>query len=95
MFSPPSGWETDPLPFEADGAAGPGGDRSATGAEQAVSSGMTEHTVSLATQLTTHAMTAAPTVSRFAEVASALRFGNKPLPAPRKSLPVRVYSAAS
>jgi RNA polymerase sigma-70 factor (ECF subfamily) len=52
-----------------------------TGAEQAVSSGMSEHTVSLATQLTTHAMSAAPTVSRFAEVASALPGGKSTLAA--------------
>ena len=52
-----------------------------TGAEQAVSSGMSEHTVSLATQLTTHAMSAAPTVSRFAEMASGLPGGKSTLAA--------------
>lgn len=54
----------------------------ATGAEQAiVTPGLSEQTISLTTQLTSHAIQAAPVVSRFAEMSAAMPGGKSALAA--------------
>jgi RNA polymerase sigma-70 factor (ECF subfamily) len=66
--------------------------------DQAATSGISDHTVNLATQLTSHAMTAAPTMSRFAEAAAALPGGKSTLAAAAMtavaavSVPVAVHT---
>ena len=49
--------------------------------DQAAGVGLSDHTVNLATQLTTHVMTSAPTVSRLAEAASGFSAGKGALAA--------------
>lgn len=71
-----------------------------SGADHAVSTGMSEHAVSVTTQLTSHALSAAPTLSRLAEIGSAFPGGKSALAAAAVtavaavSVPVAVHTVS-